>query len=164
MDDNERLMSAEEKRDLITYLQMRTDGEQDDNIKKIITKLHNGYNNDALVGVELPSCYLQDFNFSGLNLTGADFQEATVVNANFSGANLTGANFTSAHLNGANFTGANLTNADFEDAIGEIPTTIPYQGGTKRRTNRKRHKNRKTNRKKTKRRRRTHRKKYINRK
>ncbi len=72
------------------------------------------------------------WDFSGQNLTSADFSvgiydRANISKSNFTGANLTGAsfqsttansvNFTDANLSGANFFGTDMTGANFTDAI-----------------------------------------------
>lgn len=56
---------------------------------------------------------LKGFDFSGLDLTGADFRFSDLRRANFEGAILVGADLSYASLRGANFAGANLQDADF---------------------------------------------------
>ena len=69
---------------------------------------------------------LKNANFSGANLSGAEFTNVTLDSANFSNANLTGAifkaafattiNFNKADLSNSSLTSVSLINADFTDA------------------------------------------------
>lgn len=56
---------------------------------------------------------IRDRDFSGQDLTNADFSFSIIANSQFIGADLTNANFRHSDLRGSNFTRANLTNADF---------------------------------------------------
>jgi uncharacterized protein YjbI with pentapeptide repeats len=58
-----------------------------------------------------------DVNYSGSNLSGADFSYAVFKNARFDGANLEDANLSHALFFGGSFDGANLKNADLDGAI-----------------------------------------------
>lgn len=55
-------------------------------------------------------------DFSGHDLSGANFRYCRLHNANFSGCDLTNANFRYADLTGANFGDAQLDGADFHGA------------------------------------------------
>lgn len=71
-------------------------------------------------GLKMKGQELGKFDFSGLDLTGADFSFSNLTKANFEGATLKGANLSFAALRGANFTNADLSDADlsFSDLSG----------------------------------------------
>lgn len=56
-------------------------------------------------------------DFSGLNLSGLNFEESDLSYSSFRVANLTNANFRKAKLEWVNFEFANLTNTNFEEAV-----------------------------------------------
>jgi uncharacterized protein YjbI with pentapeptide repeats len=65
---------------------------------------------------------LTGWDFSGQNLTGAEFSLAWLIDADFTGADLTGANLRSAVLFRAKFVGAVVTRADFNNL--DKPTSL----------------------------------------
>ncbi len=69
------------------------------------------YAESDLSGVDMANVDLSEGIFTGFNLTGATFVDATLKNTYFTGADLTNASLRYATLTGASFTGADLTNA-----------------------------------------------------
>ncbi|MBO0947197.1 pentapeptide repeat-containing protein [Fibrella forsythiae] len=71
-------------------------------------------------GLKMKGQDLGQFDFSGLDLTGADFSFSDLSRANFEGAILKGADLSFASLTGVNFTNTDLSNADlrFSDLSG----------------------------------------------
>ena len=63
-------------------------------------------------------------NFTGANLTGADFSGSNLVGCVFPGANLKGADFTGSTLYGCNLDNANLTGAVFDGATFTYGTVL----------------------------------------
>ena len=59
---------------------------------------------------------LNEYNFIGANLVGADFTNSQSVKSLFNDADLTNAIFTNAELSNSNFSNANLTGADLSNA------------------------------------------------
>ena len=68
---------------------------------------------------QVKECKLEDYNFSGQNLSGFNFsktgkiREVDLERANFSNTTLEGTNFFKAKLKGSNFSGAYIKNANF---------------------------------------------------
>ena len=62
--------------------------------------------------VNWEECWLNQTNFLGSNLSGANLKRASLRGTDFSYANLRGANLLYADMEGANFTGADLTGAE----------------------------------------------------
>ncbi len=56
-------------------------------------------------------CRLDDMDLRGLDLRGADFEDATLYRTDLRGADLRGANFLRARMDGANIDGADLRGA-----------------------------------------------------
>lgn len=56
-------------------------------------------------------------DFSGLNLSNADFRHATVLECNFTGTDLSYANFENANCWGSNFQDSNLYRTNMKDAV-----------------------------------------------
>ena len=69
-------------------------------------------------------------DFSGLDLSNADFVGAILVNANFSGSDLSGADLGRANIRGANFAGADLSGTIFFGAIYDSETSFWDSDGT----------------------------------
>ena len=67
-------------------------------------------------GIQGTPADLANYDFRGLNLTGALLKKANLEGANFQRANLADADLREARLKGANFFGADLTGTDFRDA------------------------------------------------
>lgn len=59
--------------------------------------------------------FVVEQDFSGQDLTGADFFGKLIIRCNFSGANLRGACFTAAYIEDTTFSGADLNDARFID-------------------------------------------------
>ena len=74
--------------------------------------------------------YAVGTNFSGRDLSNADFVDAILVDANFSGADLSGADLGRANLRGANFVGADLSGANFVGAVYDSETSFWDTDGT----------------------------------
>ncbi len=70
----------------------------------------------AAAAVNLENGYIEDQSFSGKNLAGAVFANATLVNVDFSGADLRGAVFTNASFENVNLSNADLRRAVFQNA------------------------------------------------
>src|SRR2546421_3496838 len=70
-----------------------------------------------LSGADLSDAVFRDANFSGADLSGAFLSRADLHHANFSGADLSGAFLARAGLDDADLSGADLRNAIFGEAI-----------------------------------------------
>ncbi len=64
-----------------------------------------------------PSGQLWDCDFTGMDLSGRDLQEANMERIDLTGANLSGADLSGANLSNADLPGVDLSNADLSDAI-----------------------------------------------
>ena len=69
-----------------------------------------------LSGANLRSANLSGANLRSANLSGANLRSANLSGADLSGADLSGANLRSANLSGADLSGANLSGADLSGA------------------------------------------------
>ena len=76
----------------------------------------NKLNEYDFYGADLSGANLSGADLSGANLSGADLSGADLSGANLSGADLSGANLSGADLSGANLSGANLSGADLSGA------------------------------------------------
>jgi uncharacterized protein YjbI with pentapeptide repeats len=81
-----------------------------------------------LTGADFYRAPLSGLNLTGANLTNADLLYATIssnlTDANLSGANMTGANLTGATVTGADMATANLTNVWTFSTVG-VPASLP---------------------------------------
>ena len=66
-------------------------------------------------------------DFSGANLSGAQFQQADLRNARFVDADIEGANFCGADLRAADFSGASVFGVSFVAEDGTAPAQIDRQ-------------------------------------
>jgi uncharacterized protein YjbI with pentapeptide repeats len=91
------------------------------------------YQSAELQGVGLHDGDLQNWNFSGKNLSSAMLKWSRLQNADFQNAQLAGASFESSNLTGANFQGANVRDASFattsQGALtkSQLQSTASYQ-------------------------------------
>ena len=81
--------------------------------KDLKEALNNNFANMDLRGVDFTGRNLSQANFKDANLEGACFIDTVLVSANFEGANLKNADFSCANAWGANFNETNCQNAVF---------------------------------------------------
>ena len=78
--------------------------------------IYDSEKTDNLIKETGTGCNLQEINFGGAHLTGADLRKANLTGVNFYNAYLTGANLSEADLLWANLTEADLTGVDLTKA------------------------------------------------
>ena len=98
----------------------------------------NKLNEYDFYGADLSGANLRSANLSGADLSGANLRSANLSGANLSGANLSGANLSGADLSGANLrsadlsgadlSGANLLNVRYDECTGFFALVCPEEG------------------------------------
>ena len=78
----------------------------------VIDKPASGF--DAILPTDSAKI-ISGVSFVGLDLSGVNFVDATIIDVDFSGADLSGKSFSGATLYNVDFTNANLTNSDLSN-------------------------------------------------